>query len=174
MPLEVMPHYGDGPGAGRGHEGQDLFAPAGTAEVAIVDAIVLEAGSGYQGGRGNYVSIYSAETDRTYNYFHMLGSPRSRPASGPRRAGARRARLHRLLLGAAPALRGAPGQRRVRADPGPATLELLELASTAPSDAFSARFVPKRIRLRCEQAPKPPVPCRAALARRFSGGRRVS
>jgi murein DD-endopeptidase MepM/ murein hydrolase activator NlpD len=78
MPLEVMPHYGDGPGAGRGHEGQDLFAPAGTGEVAIVDAVVTETGSGYQGGRGNYVSIYSAETGRTYNYFHMLTAPEVR------------------------------------------------------------------------------------------------
>ena len=75
MPLEKMPHYGDGPGAGRGHEGQDLFAPVGTDELAIVDAAVTDTGSGYQGGRGNYVSIYSSDTDRTYNYFHMLSPP---------------------------------------------------------------------------------------------------
>jgi murein DD-endopeptidase MepM/ murein hydrolase activator NlpD len=75
MPLRAMPHYGDGPGAGRGHEGQDMFAPAGTDEVAIVDAVVADTGSGYQGGRGNYAAIYSPETDRTYNYFHMLSAP---------------------------------------------------------------------------------------------------
>ncbi len=75
MPLRAMPHYGDGPGAGRGHEGQDLFAPAGTDEVAIVGAVVIGTGTGYQGGRGNYASIYSAETNRTYNYFHMLSAP---------------------------------------------------------------------------------------------------
>lgn len=74
MPLRAIPHYGDGPGAGRGHEGQDLFAPAGTDEVAIVGAVVIDSGTGYQGGRGNYVSIYSAETGRTYNYFHMLAA----------------------------------------------------------------------------------------------------
>ena len=75
MPLRVMPHYGDGPGAGRGHEGQDLFAPAGTDEVAIADAVVIDTGTGYQAGRGNYVSIYSDLTGRTYNYFHMLSAP---------------------------------------------------------------------------------------------------
>lgn len=71
MPLRAQPEYGDGLGAGRDHEGQDLFAPTGTQLVAIRDAVVLETGS--DGGRGNYVSIYSAATRRTYNYFHMLG-----------------------------------------------------------------------------------------------------
>ena len=109
MPLEKMPHYGDGPGAGRGHEGQDLFAPVGTDELAIVDAAVTDTGSGYQGGRGNYVSIYSSDTDRTYNYFHMLSPPDVRVGqAGPRRPEARRSRLYRLLLGPASALRDAP------------------------------------------------------------------
>jgi murein DD-endopeptidase MepM/ murein hydrolase activator NlpD len=75
FPLLAAPRYGDGLGASRGHEGQDLFAPAGTAEVAVDDAVVLEAAAGYNGGRGNYVSIYSSGVDRTYNYFHMLSAP---------------------------------------------------------------------------------------------------
>jgi Peptidase family M23 len=75
FPLLAEPHYGDGLGASRGHEGQDLFAPAGTAEVAVDDAVVLEAAAGYNGGRGNYVSIYSSRADRTYNYYHMLAAP---------------------------------------------------------------------------------------------------
>jgi murein DD-endopeptidase MepM/ murein hydrolase activator NlpD len=75
FPLPVDPEYGDGLGAGRGHEGQDLMAPAGTPELAVRDAIVIEAGSGDNGGRGNYVSIYSPAVERTYNYFHMLESP---------------------------------------------------------------------------------------------------
>ncbi|MFN8161098.1 MAG: M23 family metallopeptidase [Solirubrobacterales bacterium] len=75
LPLLVAPHYGEGIGAGRGHEGQDLFAPAGTPEVAVLDAVVLESGTGYQGGRGNYVSLYSPARHRTYNYFHMLSAP---------------------------------------------------------------------------------------------------
>jgi murein DD-endopeptidase MepM/ murein hydrolase activator NlpD len=75
FPLLATPEYGDGLGASRGHEGQDLFAPAGTPEVAVSDAVVLEAAAGYNGGRGNYVSIYDAADDRTYNYFHMIGTP---------------------------------------------------------------------------------------------------
>ena len=69
MPLRAQPEFGDGFGAGRGHEGQDLFAPVGTSLVAVSDAIVLETGS--DSGRGNYVSIYSPDLDRTFNYFHM-------------------------------------------------------------------------------------------------------
>lgn len=70
FPLPVAPEYGDGIGAGRGHEGQDMFAPAGTPELAVSDAVVIEAG--YDGGSGNYASIYDPVADRTYNYFHMI------------------------------------------------------------------------------------------------------
>jgi murein DD-endopeptidase MepM/ murein hydrolase activator NlpD len=86
FPLPAAPQYGDGLGAGREHQGQDLFAPAGTPELAIADAIVLEAASGDNGGRGNYVSIYSPAADRTYNYFHMLAAPLV-AAGDPVRAG---------------------------------------------------------------------------------------
>ena len=75
FPLPTAPQYGDGLGADRGHEGQDLFAPAGTPELAVADAFVLEAAAGDNGGRGNYVSIYDPVADRTYNYFHMISSP---------------------------------------------------------------------------------------------------
>jgi murein DD-endopeptidase MepM/ murein hydrolase activator NlpD len=75
FPLLAAPRYGDGLGASRGHEGQDLFAPAGTPEVAVSDAVVLEAAAGYNGGRGNYVSIYDPAANRTYNYFHMIAAP---------------------------------------------------------------------------------------------------
>ncbi len=70
FPLPVAPEYGDGLGAGRGHEGQDMFSPAGTPELAVSDAVVIE--TGYDGGSGNYASIYDSAADRTYNYFHML------------------------------------------------------------------------------------------------------
>jgi murein DD-endopeptidase MepM/ murein hydrolase activator NlpD len=73
-PLPFVAEYGDGLGAGRGHEGQDMFAPAGTPELAVADAIVLEAGYD-DGGSGNTVSIYDPVADRTYNYFHMLETP---------------------------------------------------------------------------------------------------
>ena len=39
------------------HEGQDVFAPAGTPLVAIRDGRVVEKGD--DGGRGNYVAIWS-------------------------------------------------------------------------------------------------------------------
>jgi murein DD-endopeptidase MepM/ murein hydrolase activator NlpD len=71
FPMRANPGYGDGLDAGRGHEGQDLFGPAGTPLVAVSDAVVVETGS--NGGAGNYVSIYDPAADRTYNYFHMLG-----------------------------------------------------------------------------------------------------
>jgi murein DD-endopeptidase MepM/ murein hydrolase activator NlpD len=70
FPMRAEPGYGDGLDAGRGHEGQDMFGPAGTPLVAVSDAVVVETGS--NGGAGNYVSIYDPAADRTYNYFHML------------------------------------------------------------------------------------------------------
>jgi murein DD-endopeptidase MepM/ murein hydrolase activator NlpD len=59
-------------GAWRGsrrHEGQDVFADAGTPLVAIRDGSVVETGD--DGGRGNYVAIWSPEVDRTFVYLHM-------------------------------------------------------------------------------------------------------
>jgi murein DD-endopeptidase MepM/ murein hydrolase activator NlpD len=70
FPMRARPGYGDGLGAGRGHEGQDMFAPAGTPLVAVANATVIEAGS--NGGAGNYVSIYDPAAKRTYNYLHMI------------------------------------------------------------------------------------------------------
>jgi murein DD-endopeptidase MepM/ murein hydrolase activator NlpD len=59
-------------GAWRGdrrHEGQDVFADAGTPLVSIRDGSVVETGD--DGGRGNYVAIWSPEVDRTFLYLHM-------------------------------------------------------------------------------------------------------
>jgi murein DD-endopeptidase MepM/ murein hydrolase activator NlpD len=59
-------------GAWRGghrHEGQDVFAAAGTPIVSIRAGRVAEKGD--DGGRGNYVAIWSPETDRTFVYLHM-------------------------------------------------------------------------------------------------------
>jgi murein DD-endopeptidase MepM/ murein hydrolase activator NlpD len=59
-------------GAARGghrHEGQDIFAPAGTPLRAVRDGVVLETGDG--GGRGNYVAIFSPAASQTYVYLHM-------------------------------------------------------------------------------------------------------
>lgn len=56
--------------SGHVHEGQDVFAPAGTPLLAVRGGEVLEAGS--DAGRGNHLSIYSREADQTYVYFHLL------------------------------------------------------------------------------------------------------
>ena len=73
FPMRAEPGYGDGLDAGRGHEGQDLFAPAGTPLVAVSDAVVIESGS--DGGRGNFISIHDPTVNRTYSYFHMIAPP---------------------------------------------------------------------------------------------------
>ena len=59
-------------GAWRGsrrHEGQDVFADSGTPPVAIRDGSIVETGD--DGGRGNYVAIWSPQVDRTFVYLHM-------------------------------------------------------------------------------------------------------
>jgi murein DD-endopeptidase MepM/ murein hydrolase activator NlpD len=55
---------------GRRHEGQDVMADSGTPLVAVRDARVIE--NGNDGGRGNYIALYSPAEDQTYVYFHML------------------------------------------------------------------------------------------------------
>jgi murein DD-endopeptidase MepM/ murein hydrolase activator NlpD len=69
----------------RKHEGQDLFAAAGTPLVAVRAIRVLEAGDG--GGRGNYVALYSRAANETYVYMHML-EPASVKPGDRLRAGA--------------------------------------------------------------------------------------
>jgi murein DD-endopeptidase MepM/ murein hydrolase activator NlpD len=65
------PHsYGDGLGAGRGHEGQDIFARCGTRIVAAHTGRVIY--RGFQGAAGNYVSIYDRRTNRTHQYLHLI------------------------------------------------------------------------------------------------------
>lgn len=71
---------------GRAHAGQDVFARTGTPLVAVRQGVVLETGDdtpeGTGGGRGNYVAIFSPESDRTYVYLHM--NEASRVKSGER------------------------------------------------------------------------------------------
>ena len=90
FPMLASPEYGDGIGAGRGHEGQDMFAAAGTPLVAVSDAVVLETGN--SGGQGNFISIYDSKADRTYNYLHMM-SPAVATAGERVRAGRQLGRL---------------------------------------------------------------------------------
>ena len=55
--------------SGHAHEGQDLFAPPGTPLVSVRDGKVVEKGD--DGGRGNYVAIWSRAARRTFVYLHM-------------------------------------------------------------------------------------------------------
>ena len=67
-------------GASRGghvHEGQDVFAPVGTPLVALRDGRVVETGD--DGGRGNYVAIWSRAARRSFVYLHMLHPSRVGP-----------------------------------------------------------------------------------------------
>ena len=73
-------------GAWRGghvHEGQDVFAPAGTPLVSVRPGKVVEKGD--DGGRGNYVAIWSRAARRTFVYLHMR---RPTPLSPGERVGA--------------------------------------------------------------------------------------
>ena len=66
-------------GAWRGghvHEGQDVFAPAGTPLVAMREGRVVEKGD--DGGRGNYVAIWNRNARWTFVYLHMLHPSRVR------------------------------------------------------------------------------------------------
>jgi murein DD-endopeptidase MepM/ murein hydrolase activator NlpD len=67
-------------GAWRGghrHEGQDVFAPAGSPLFALRDGQVVETGDG--GGRGNYAAVFNPGRRETYLYLHMEHPARARP-----------------------------------------------------------------------------------------------
>jgi len=68
--------------SGHMHEGQDMFAPAGTPLVAIRAGRVVETGD--DGGRGNYIAIWSPEARRTFMYLHMLRPSRLAPGDAVR------------------------------------------------------------------------------------------
>jgi murein DD-endopeptidase MepM/ murein hydrolase activator NlpD len=83
FPVRGRPDWGEQDarfGAYRGghmHEGQDVFAAAGTPLVAIRNGRVVETGD--DGGRGNYIAIWSPEARHTFVYLHMLRPARLRP-----------------------------------------------------------------------------------------------
>ncbi len=63
------------PRYGHTHEGQDIFGKTGTTEVAVHDGIVVDRGKNSDpddGGRGNYVAIYSPSDNHSFVYMHML------------------------------------------------------------------------------------------------------
>ena len=81
----IGPHnFGDklarfgAPRYGHIHEGQDIFGKTGTTEVAVHDGIVVDRGKNSDpddGGRGNYVAIYSPDDNHSFVYMHMLKPP---------------------------------------------------------------------------------------------------
>ncbi len=80
FPLRGKHSYGDGLGAGRGHEGQDVFAKCGTKIVAARGGRVQAVD--YQSAAGYYVVIDGAKEGNDYFYAHM--EKRGRPKVGSR------------------------------------------------------------------------------------------
>jgi len=74
---------------GRAHAGQDVFARTGAPLVAVRRGVVVETGD--DGGRGNYVALFSPDSRRTYVYLHMDEPSRAkrgeRVAAGQRLGG---------------------------------------------------------------------------------------
>jgi murein DD-endopeptidase MepM/ murein hydrolase activator NlpD len=70
FPLDVAHTYGDGYGAGRGHEGQDLFTSCGSPVLAVRGGRIQRAGFHHRAG--NYVVIDGQGTRVDTMYGHML------------------------------------------------------------------------------------------------------
>lgn len=71
FPIKGPHTYGDGLGAGRGHQGQDLLAKCGKPVVAARAGRVRVVD--YQGsGAGNYVVVKGRESRPDFVYMHML------------------------------------------------------------------------------------------------------
>ena len=130
------------PRYGHIHEGQDIFAKTGTPEVAVHDGVVVDRGKTSDpddGGRGNYVVIYSPPDNHSFVYMHML---KPSPVDA-RRQGARRARSSGSS--AAPAAATGPtstsrsGSARPRSAPTPSR-------STRCPTSSSGRS-PRRVRI---------------------------
>jgi murein DD-endopeptidase MepM/ murein hydrolase activator NlpD len=68
FPIAGRHTYGDGMGAGRGHQGQDVFAKCGTPLVALFDATVQH--KAWHDRAGNYVVLQTAD-GASYAYMHL-------------------------------------------------------------------------------------------------------
>jgi len=69
FPVRGAHSYGDGLGAGRGHQGQDVLAACGTPLVAARGGRVVRAG--YSGGGGNNVVIDVDGSTVSHAYLHL-------------------------------------------------------------------------------------------------------
>jgi len=79
FPLLGRHTYGDGFGAGRGHQGVDVFADCGARIVAARGGRVQT--NAYQSSAGYYVVIDGRGTGRDYVYMHMKKAQRPREGS---------------------------------------------------------------------------------------------
>jgi murein DD-endopeptidase MepM/ murein hydrolase activator NlpD len=68
FPIQGRHTYGDGLGAGRGHQGQDVFAKCGTPLVALYDATVQH--RAFQDRAGNYVVLQTPDGS-SFAYMHL-------------------------------------------------------------------------------------------------------
>ena len=74
FPVNGKHTYGDGIGAGRGHQGQDVFADCGTKLVAArAGKVEIVA---FHEAAGNYMVIDGKKTDTDYVYMHMQDAPK--------------------------------------------------------------------------------------------------
>ena len=80
FPLRGAHSYGDGLGAGRGHQGQDVFAKCGTKIVAARGGRIQT--NAFQSAAGYYLVIDGTKTGEDYAYMHM--ERRGRPKEGSR------------------------------------------------------------------------------------------
>ena len=69
FPIRGAHKYGQGLGAGRGHQGQDVFAKCGTPLVAARGGKIKT--KAYHGRAGNYLVIDGDGTGNDYAYMHM-------------------------------------------------------------------------------------------------------
>ncbi len=80
FPLRGKHTYGDGLGAGRGHQGQDVFAKCGTKIVAARGGTIQT--NAYQSAAGYYLVIDGKKTGQDFVYMHMERG--GRPKEGTR------------------------------------------------------------------------------------------
>jgi len=74
FPVRGKHQYGDGFGAGRGHQGTDVFANCGNRLEAARGGRVQYAG--YHGDAGNYLVIDLKGSRKDFAYMHLLRRPR--------------------------------------------------------------------------------------------------
>ena len=113
FPLLGRHTYGDGFGAGRGHQGVDVFADCGTRIVAARGGRVQT--NAYHSSAGYYVVIDGRGTGRDYVYMHMKKAQRPPRGLVGEDGGDDRDRVrHRQRQRLPPALRALDQARLVR------------------------------------------------------------